>query len=123
MVLKHAESYSQKRGPNGDSSYAHVEVYRFTMNPSLPSYCEIHHKCGNPGCLRPTHLKEVTPEMHKRIEKERREIRKNLSKLDTQTVVRIQAKLDTVKELSKEYPELTEEQIWAIRIAGNKSVS
>ena len=46
--------------------YAHHVVYEEFHGPRTPGH-HIHHTCGNPGCVSPFHLEELTVEDHQKV--------------------------------------------------------
>jgi HNH endonuclease len=51
--------------------YAHRYSYALAYGP-IPEGMELHHDCGNPGCVRPDHLRTVTEQEHKELSRKRR---------------------------------------------------
>lgn len=50
---------------NGKMKYAHRAAWTFVGRP-LTDGLELHHKCGNPSCVNPEHLTEMTHAEHLR---------------------------------------------------------
>lgn len=78
---------------DGRRQYAHRVAYLMWVG-ELDESCVVHHTCGNPRCVRPTHLQQVSP-LHntaemierqtylkaiRRLEDEVRKLRQELSR-------------------------------------------
>lgn len=54
------DGYGILTGAGTSSTKAHRIVYELMVGP-IPVGLQIHHRCENRGCVRPDHLKPVTP--------------------------------------------------------------
>jgi HNH endonuclease len=50
----------------GSSDRAHRVAYELAVGP-IPEGHELHHTCGEPGCVNPGHLETITPSEHARL--------------------------------------------------------
>ena len=56
-------------GMGGRTLGAHVAAHELFIGP-VPKGYEVHHRCENPGCVRPSHLVALTKEAHKALHAE-----------------------------------------------------
>jgi hypothetical protein len=67
QAARFPNGYGQFRTPQ--EGYAHRVAYELHVGP-IPDGYHVHHKCENPGCVRPDHLEVLTPAEHRRRHQE-----------------------------------------------------